>query len=205
MSKLERAKRFLSRASRPGLRVLSIGLLAASAYAGQVEFNASGLFDAAPGSGQTATLGGTLLIDTTAGDITSANLTLTLNGQVQATSTLVQFNGAPLTQGVVSSGTSYYYGDFQSSGIQLDLYIDLGSNSSLMNYAGGPLCADNDVCVFSGESSYFSTLPVDAPPDPNLGSGTLSTVSGTPEPSSALLLLGGAAAVMTLAQRKRRA
>lgn len=202
MTKLERAKRFLNRTARPGLRVLSLALLAASAYAipcttigSGTTFNVTGLFDDGGLSSNGSILSGTLDIDTTGcGGVLSASLAVT--GNSPATGGPLDFTSIS-NQGLHNSSGYYYYVDFNPVDENiLDVDIYLSSPATLDGYTGGKLCADNQSC--GGAESYYGA-------DPNLSSGSLSPASGAPEPSSALLLFGGAAALMGLRQRKRRA
>jgi hypothetical protein len=201
MTKLERATRFLNETARPGLRVLSLALLAASAYATNctvgsgTTFNVTGLFDDGGLSSFGSYLSGTLDIDTTGcGGVLSASLVITANPE--PTSSPLNFTGIS-SQGLENSGGYYYYVDFtpvDDYNLGLDIY--LSSPATLDGYTGGNLCADNQSC--GGAETYYGE-------DPNLSSGSLSAASGAPEPSSALLLFGGAAALIGLRQRKRRA
>jgi hypothetical protein len=201
MTKLERAKRFLNQTARPGLRVLSLALLAASAYAtpctigSGTTFNVTGLFDDGGLSSNGSILSGTLDIDTTGcGGVLNANVAVT--GNSPATGGPLDFTSIS-SQGLHNSSGYYYYVDFTPvDEYSLDVDIYLSSPATLDGYTGGNLCADNQSCG-GPETSYGL--------DPNLSSGSVSPASGAPEPSSALLLFGGAAALMGLRQRKRRA
>jgi hypothetical protein len=177
---------------------MSLALVAASAYAGTV-FDVSGTFDyGGLVNNEQSSITGTLTIDTVNGDITDANVTIAANGQFEETSTALNFT-AISSQGTVGSSDNYYYVDFSPvNEYSLDLDIYLGAGANLAGYTGGNLCSDTQSC-YDGAESFYGI-------DPNLNNGVLSAedVSGAPEPSSALLLLGGAAAMTALSQRKRR-
>jgi len=196
MTKLECAKRFSSQATRPGLRLLSLALLAASAYASSVTgttFTATGTFDGGD------TLSGTITISTVgSGGILSEDLMINSGG-----TTLYTFNGTldifeSLGSQEIGSTNTYYYnvvfdGTPNTNDPVLNLDIYLGGSDNFNGYAGGPLCSDNYSC--GGAETSFS---VDG--DPNLGSGNLSS---SPEPSTALLAFAGAGALAMLRRMKR--
>lgn len=199
MTKLERARKFLTQTARPGLRVLSIALLAVSAYAGEI-FSVSGTFDGGD------TLSGTITIDTTgSGGILSADLT------VDPVVVSYPFDSAP-TSGAfeqfttLSSSTSYFYeATFSGSGTSsLTLDIDTGADT-FAGYTGGNLCSDTTYCGGSGNETYFNPFTT---ADPPLMSGGLTDIgpspSSAPEPSGVLLTITGAGAVLALRRRKRR-
>jgi hypothetical protein len=196
MTKLERAKRFLNQTSRPGLRVLSLAVLAMSAYAQGTVFNVSGTFEGGD------TLAGTINIDTT-GSSGILSEDLTVDPVVVYT-----FTGANDGTGIqsFSNGSSPNFYDnavfFGNSNSELVLDIFLGGTNSFVGYTGGALCSDGQFCG-GAESSFALNVNTQEPGDPPLSSGTLS--SATPEPSSALLAIGGGAAVLALRRRKRRA
>jgi len=204
MTKLDRAKRFLHQTARPGLRVLSLALLAASAYAaGTVStptvFNVAGTFD---DGGET--LGGTITIDTTGGGgILSEDLT------VDPVAVTYTFDGSNLGSGIESfeiGSTPNFFdnavfdGNFSS---QLVLNIYLGATNSFVGYTGGSLCSEDQFCGEGNGTSFAIIENLQAPSDPPLVAGTLT--SATPEPSSVLLAFGGGAAILALRRRKRRA
>jgi hypothetical protein len=199
MTKLERAKEFLHQTARPGLRVLSLALLATSAYAivsisGTV-FNVSGTFD---DGGDT--LSGTITIDTVGGGgILSEDLMVT-----SPTYTFDSYSGLDI-QEISDSGTFYDTAVMSGSpNSQLDLNIYLGAVNGFSGYTGGTLCDDKQTCGgIANETSFTveSEGNLQQPADPPLGSGMLSLA--TPEPSTALLIMGGGAAVLALRRRKR--
>jgi PEP-CTERM motif len=196
MAKLERAKRFLQQAVRPGLKVLSLALLAAGAYAQGTVFNVTGTFD---DGGDT--LGGTITIDTTgSGGILSEDLT------VDPTVIMYTFTGENEGSGVESipgSGAPYFDDAlfFGNSSSELVLNIYLGDANSFVGYAGGNLCSEDQSCGEGNETAF--SFVEQGPSDPPLVAGTLT--AATPEPSTALLAIGGGAAILTLRRRKRRA
>jgi hypothetical protein len=201
MNALERSKRFLNYAVRPVLRVLPLALFAASAYAipcslgSGTTFIVTGAFDDGGISSNGSVLGGTVNIDTTGcGGVISANMVVT--GNPVATGGPLDFTGSPNSQGYVSS-SNYYYADFTDDGWNLNLDIYIGSATNLDGYTGGALCSDGQSCTGSVKTLYGE--------DPNLSSGSLSLASSTPEPSSALLLFGGALALTGLSRRRRSA
>ena len=199
MTKLERAKRFLNQTSRPALRVLSLALLAASAYASAVDgtvFNVSGTFEGGD------TLGGTITIDTT-GSLGILSEDLTVDPAV-ITYTFNGLNEGSGVQSFSNSGTFFYdnavfFGNLISE-LNLDIY--LGGTNGFAVYTGGDLCSDDRFCG-GAETGFSINVTTQLPGDPPLVSGTLS--SATPEPSTALLAIGGGAAVLALRRRKRRA
>jgi len=196
MTKLERARRFLKEAARPGLRVLSIALLAASAYAGTVApvgtvFNVSGAFDDGD------SLSGTIDIDTTgSGGILSADLTVDPFAVTYTFTTLT--SGSFHSFLTASSSTSYdYQASFSGSdGSTLSLDILTGTNT-FDGFTGGSLCSDATACG-GAETNYNDPF--------NLGSGLLieAVPTGSPEPSTVLLTITGGSAVLALRRRKRR-
>jgi hypothetical protein len=199
MTKLERVKRFLSWTSRPGLRVLSLVLLVVSAYAAQsgTVFSVSGTFEGG------ATLGGTITIDTIGnGGILSEDLTV---NPVDITYTFNGPNDGTGLQSFSDSGT-FFYDDalfFGNNNSELEFDIYLAGTNGFAGYTGGALCSDAQFCGGAETSFTVNTRNLENPGDPPLSSGTLS--SATPEPSTALLAIGGGAAVLALRRRKRRA
>jgi hypothetical protein len=193
MTKLERARLFLKEVARPGLRVISLSLLAASSYATASTFNVTGTFDTTP----VDTLSGTITIDIVgSGGILGEDLT------VDPIVVNYNFNG-PLSSGsgfihyTISSSTAYYYQAIfaGSNGSTLTLDFDLGGAGSFVGYTGGSLCSDADTSC-NGASSTFA--------DPfNLSIGQVAP--STPEPSTVLLSLAGGAFFEALRRRKRRA
>lgn len=183
MTKLERAKQFLRQKAGPGLRVISLAMLAASAYAGTV-FDVTGTFD------NTSTLSGTITIDTIGGTVTDSNLT------IDPVALDYTFTGGPTSQGAYnSSGFYYYQAEFQDG--SANLYLDF-STSSLVGFTGASLCSIAQPCNNIVSSYYFNVF-ASQPADPDLVSGDVA-----PEPSTALLLVGGGA-VLALRRRKRSA
>jgi hypothetical protein len=205
MTKLDRARRFLKQTARPGFRVLSLALLAASAYAaGTIStptvFNVAGTFDDNGG-----TLSGTVTIDTTGGGgILSEDLI------VDPVAITYTFDGTVFGSGIssfeIGSNPNFFDnavfdGNFNS---ELVLNIYLGATNSFVGYTGGSLCSEGQFCG-EGNDTAFSIIQTASqnPSDPPLIAGTLT--SATPEPSSVLLAFGGSAAILALRRRKRRA
>jgi hypothetical protein len=191
MTKLECVKRFSSQATRRGLRVLSLALLAASAYATVITsttYNVTGTFDGGD------TLSGTISISSLG--IQSEDLMINSGG-----TTLYTFTGAP-TVTFESPDTVHNFANAVFTGtpaandptLTLDIYLGIVF-PSFSGYTGGPLCSDTFTSCGTGNESSFS-----ASGDPNLNGGNL----GIPEPPTALLGFAGGALVM-LRRMKRRA
>src|SRR3954466_15769703 len=131
-----------------------IGLgLAGTASASPITFTVSGIFDNA------STLTGTLVIDTASGVVNSGDLTVSGVGE---------FNNLTASGFLVSNfdslGDNFWFGiDLTESPAQSDPYIQLGlllgTNSSLIGYAGSALCGDADVNCGGFESNY-SLVPL---------------------------------------------
>jgi hypothetical protein len=195
MTKLECAKRFSSQATRRGLRLLSLALLAASAYATVISttttYYATGTF--AGGD----TLSGTITIGSLG--ITSEDLMINSGG-----TTLYTFTGAP-TVTYESPDTVHDFANAVFTGapilndptLTLDIYLGVNV-PNFSGYTGGPLCSNTFSSCGEGNVSSFS-----ASGDPNMGSGNLDPA---PEPSTAgLLAFAGAGALVMLRRMKRRA
>jgi len=191
MTKLDCVKRFSSRATRRGLRVLSLALLAASAYATIITsttYDVTGTFDGGD------TLSGTISINSLG--IQSEDLMIDSGG-----TTLYTFTGAP-TVTYESPDTVHDFANAVFTGtpaandptLTLDIYLGINI-PNFSGYTGGPLCSDTFTSCGAGNVSSFS-----ANGDPNLNGGNL----GIPEPSTALLAFAGGALVM-LRRMKRRA
>jgi hypothetical protein len=191
MTKLECATRFSSQATRHGLRLLSLALLAASAYATVITtsttYYVTGTFDGGD------TLSGTMTIGSLG--ITSEDLMINSGG-----TPLYTFTGAP-TVTYESPDTVHDFANavFTDSSATLTLDIYLGINiPTFSGYTGGPLCSDSFMSCGTGTVSSFSTTG-----DPNLGSGNLDPA---PEPATAALLaFAGGGALAMLRRMKRRA
>jgi hypothetical protein len=182
-------------------------LLAASVYATVPEtptvFNATGTFDGGEDS-----LGGTITIDTTgSGGILSQDLTVTVGSST--TYTFTSGNSGSGVHSFFSSGAPYYDNAlFFGDSAELNLDIVLGSLPSFVGYTGGALCSDGGggggtSCGNGSPVTTFTIFSSQGPADPNLSSGSLGLAA--PEPSTALLAMGGGAAVLALRRRKRRA
>jgi hypothetical protein len=209
VNKLERAKRFLKETARPGLRVVSLALLAACAYGDT--FNVSGTFDT-PG---TAFISPSTITIDTVGTNGIMGETLTID----PTAVEFTFNALSASSGfhsvTINSSTYNYYSAIFDDHIgstlaTLTLDIDLGSNS-FGGYAGGALCSDAQYCggaettltlqTQQGVQENVMTLSSSALPNPDLSSGSLTP--SAPEPSTALLVVAGGA-LLALRRRKHR-
>ena len=187
-------RRFLSQTARPALRVLSLALLAASAYAAGVgaqpgqTFYVTGLFE------DGAILGGDLTLNAAGTAVYGIAMTVTPTAGGP-----LSFNGAPSPQApTTATPDDYYFADSNNGGYTLDLDLDLGAATTLSGYTGGALCSDTDQSCGGALSGYSQNQQLDPPM-------VVGNVSSSPEPSSALLLFGGAAALIGLRQRRRRA
>ncbi len=147
-------------------------------------FNVTGTFT------DSATLGGTININTTTGTVVSGDLTVSgvapafiyLTGQGTGTNSdyYADFgNGVRAT--VVTPGST------ASLGAILDIYFDA---SSLVNYTGGALCNTSGNC--GTDVTFYQTNL-----DPNLIGGAVTLASGVPEPATWMLMLA-APALMAL-------
>jgi hypothetical protein len=203
VTKSKRLMRFLNQAARPGLRMLPLALLAASAYASGVAststtFELTGTFDGGD------TLSGYLDIDTTGSHGV-------LSGDLTIDPVIVFYTFSDLTNaGSVNefSAGEFDYHDITFDGsanvggntatLILDLY--LGSGDNLDGYTGGALCSDAQACGV--DETSFTIFTGTGEGDPNLATGQLLPA---PEPSTALLAIAGSAVFLALRGRKRRA
>jgi hypothetical protein len=158
-------------------------LSATAAYAETVDFNLSGTFT------DLAELGGMLTLDTTAGHIIAANVTVGPPDSLQFNVILYDNSNGPywLTQLWTSAG---------SGGPSLSLVLPTQS-TTLSGYQGGPLCSLSALC---GPSNNVTSGLIFAPGVTTfLLDGTASLV---PETGTLLLLLTSAPA-MVIACRRR--
>lgn len=165
-------------------------------------FNASGTF--ADGS----TLSGTVIIDTSTGNgVLGGSLTIDNIGGVSGDDVTLTgdiYNEGPL--GGTNTWYAYEFDNGDSAGdYYLDLYIPAGA-TTLNGYTGGKLCSTTTSCNFDGPVyTFFGKDFIGSASYVDLTSGSLSTGSGAPEPSSIALILGSVAALAAVRRRKRRA
>jgi hypothetical protein len=141
------------------LAALAIVLCASSAYAASVVFTAAGT------TADGATLGGTVTIDTTAGTVTAANVTL--GAPDTSTYTFIQAGTGPSAPVyVIQLGTA------ASGNPRMGLLVP---GTTLVGYAGGALCSTSALCTdvtsyvfFGGDNpidlTAGSLTPVPPPP-----------------------------------------
>jgi hypothetical protein len=202
---------------RLGKAICIAGLIgfsvAGMALADDVTFTATGSFD------DGASLGGTLVINTTAGVVESNGLDLTVIGGNAGSPGLV-FDTLDAT-GVFNDGVDNLAyldaSDSSESGPGLQLEINIGSASSLTGFTGGPLCyvpatfptgyPDEDNC-----GAYYSSYQLFTESEQpgvsfsragpaQLTGGSVSQ-STAPEPASLLLLAGPVALLIRRQLRK---
>jgi hypothetical protein len=191
-----------------------IGFSAAGmALADDVTFTASGTFN------DGASLGGTLVINTTTGVVESNGLDLTVVGGDAGSPGLVFDTSTGIF--IESDGTDNLAflnaSDSADIGPHLELEINIGSASSLIGFAGGPLCyvpagypagyPAGDNCDFDYSSYQLFTeteQPVGGaslPAPAQLLGGSVAPATA-PEPASLLLLAGPVAMLIRRQLRK---
>jgi hypothetical protein len=168
------------------LAFLGVGLTTARADS---VFNVSGSFDTS------ATLTGTITINTTTGLISDASLTVAAFPGFAATT----FTFSDMTSQGIDNGSSSnaYYADFTSGTSSLNLVFETTSaDGSLTGFEGVILCTESSGCGDPAELTY-----IDNGSDPN--SYITSNSVSTPEPGT-LLLLGSGLVGLGLIGRKRQ-
>jgi PEP-CTERM motif len=211
------------------LALATLTLCSAAAQADTFEMNAT-FFSILSGNFVYATVTGPITIDTTAGTVTSTDLTLTVFSGTPATPPLgaEELGGAGFT---ISQGAhtyayapqeigppTYYYLDVFDSGYENNLELNLPV-ASLVGYSGGAICRAGTCLVpgFSGDdiNSYVwsynfdglnnfngFTTPADATPY-ILQEGTLTPeATAVPEPSTLALIGTGVIGVAGAFRRK---
>jgi hypothetical protein len=146
------------------------------AHAGLITFLASGIFQ------DGSTLGGTILIDTTAGSVISGDLTIT--GHVADFTTFDFQRTWPLASPFL------YETSFENGQLTGNNLIFLFPPVSLVGYSGGILCGITTTCLDAANMQYYSNF--------NTRSGGSSTdfveldhgsLVAAPEPSTAAMCL----------------
>jgi hypothetical protein len=150
------------------------------------------VFDATGTFTDGSNLSGTVTVDTDSGVVTDLDLIL---GFISDPPSPITFG---LSFQALQAGGFYEVDGSSSSGDQISLIINLGSASSLVDYAGGPLANGTD----SISTSYqLSTGPSSDSPI-LLFDGALASAASAPEPSS-LIAWSGLIAVAVGVHRYR--
>ncbi len=134
-----------------------------------------------------ATITGTVNINTMTGQFVSANLTYSLNGMNSV------FNGPFANWGETLDMTQFFgtISDPDGDFFVIDLPV-----SWIINYAGGPICSNANLC--NDYFGYFISVNGDVDPS---ASGLLVPAAITPEPSSLFLVGSGLCSVIGLGRR----
>ena len=151
----------------------ALSFFAPATYAALITFNASGV------TADNSILSGTVTIDDTAGLATAVNLTL--SAPLSFTATNLGGQGA---------GLSFY--TISASGPGSDAVLRLPT-TTLVGYTGGSLCSVSVTCA-------LSSFAINGALNASFSSGSLTPI---PEPASALLIVGGLAALQARRLRRR--
>lgn len=180
---------------------LALGCLGSAgiARANTITFNVSGSLSAngaASCSASGCTLGGTLVIDNTAGTVLSANVTM--SGGSPIVGPFINFNPAGVGIYTGPSGLTTGLIFFDSAGGNAAvLLFATPSLGSLIGYNGGSLFG------FNGSGTYvtgYATVPY---ADWHLTSGSLTPSVVTPEPSSVVLTISGIGFLFLLVLKRK--
>lgn len=148
--------------------------------------------------GSGATMTGTVLIDTTTGQMLSADLTYTLGGSS------VTFNQAFRAQHPIAAVYGVYFpltegeiDDGPGPGT-VDAFNLLIPAQTLVGYTGSLLCTGSNYCGGGITSEYFgrANFVIDhgySPGDDVLATGSLAPLAATPEPPALVLTCTGIA------------
>lgn len=136
-----------------------------------------------------ATIQGTININTTTGQFTSANLTYQLGSMISV------FNGPFANWGETFDMMQFFGYLYDPAG---DLFLIDLPVSWIINYKGGPICSNASLC--NDYFGFYQSASGDVDPS---ASGILVPAVVTPEPSSFLLLSTGVSAALALGRRRQ--
>jgi hypothetical protein len=167
------------------LAVLVVGISAPNAFGNQITLHVSGTLT--PGGGATCpvlgcTLGGTLVIDNTAGTVVSADVTI--NGESPLAGPFTQFDSI-----MVSGSDTEVVLDDSPAADFLALIFATPTAGSLVNYEGGGLSTLTQINVGKSGMSW------------QLTNGALTPATPTAEPSTAGLMLLGIGMLLVMRNR----
>jgi hypothetical protein len=189
-------------------RLLTLSVLAAAIYPVAAHADTLATFTIAPATftpnsvdpGPTGVASGTFTVDTTLGVFVSADMTFITDA---ATPVTYVFDGPATNSSFPNPNPLEFFGVVQDASGQDEISIELAV-STLVGYAGGPLCSVDTPCPNGTDSAIIFNPGPDGTLSVFTDGTAVADVAATPEPSSLVLLGTGALSLAGVVRRRLR-